>query len=169
MAVFSLPTPPPLRPPVIDTTDLNGEDVAFGLSGSTGYTVGPNGDWVSVTGPAAALQSVVRELPNRQGSLARRPSWGGGMVDQVFRNMTQDTLNAIVARVTACMKANPRVGKIVSVVGFNSYPSTQSQASSAIGGTTVPAGTTAIRVEFIPAGAQAPVVTVLKPNTVTFK
>lgn len=168
MAVFSLPPAPPLRAPVIDDSDLNGEDVAFGLSGSTGYSVTSNGDWATVTGDAAALQSVTREVPNRKGSLARRPSWGGGVVDQAFRNMTRETLDRIVADITACLKANPRVGQVVSVLGFNSYPDSPSQTSIQ-GGSTVPVGTTAIRIEFIPAGAQQPVVTVLRPSPVTFR
>lgn len=109
MARYLLPTPPPLRPPSASRLDVSGEDVLFRDRMEISA-----GDFVTVTGDAAAEQSVRREHAANVGSLMRRPDWGVGVSDTLFRNLTKSMTDVIVTRSRRRMLANPRVGRLIS-------------------------------------------------------
>lgn len=150
MPVYRLPASPPLRPPVAATTELAGEDVAF----TDQLTVGAHGDWMTVTGADASKQSVRREHLARPGSLARRPEWGIGAGDAVFQNMNRKALDELASKSTKRMRANPRVAKVVDIKAF--------KLDGKDGVADVDGGI-ALRVEYIPVGAQKPDVVVIRP------
>jgi hypothetical protein len=108
VAVFLLPSPPPIRstPPAL--TELSGEDVMF-----TSRLEISAGDWRTVTGSDAAEQSVRREALASPGSLLRRPEWGMGVVNTVFASATRSLIDVMVTRVRRRMLLNPRVGRFV--------------------------------------------------------
>lgn len=141
MPSYLLPTPHPLRSPAPDPTDVSGEDVAF-----TDGLVIVAGDWKTVRGDDAAEQSVRREATANQGGLVRRPDWGIGATDAVFRAMNKTTSDALIARARRRLAANPRVGRVVDVSTL--------ALDNAQG--------TALRIEYVPAGRERPTVTTLK-------
>lgn len=99
---------------VPDPTDLGGEDI---LLGPNGLEVTPAGDWATVTGVAAAKQSVLRELPASPGSFVRRPQWGGGLQALMFKGATPARRDEAVARAKARLRANPRISRVREVSG----------------------------------------------------
>lgn len=141
MPSYLLPPPHPLRPPPADPNDVSGEDVAF----SGGMTI-VSGDWKTVRADAAAEQSVRREGVANPSALARRPEWGIGASDAVFRSMTKATADALRARARRRLAANPRVGSIldVSIVALGN-----NQGSALV-------------LEYVPAGRQRSTTTTLK-------
>lgn len=107
MAVYTLPeqtTSAPSAP----VTEISGEDVMF----RDGMEIGA-GDWRTVRGADAAEQSVRREALSTVGGLMRRPEWGMGVTQTVFRSSTRSLTDALTTRVRKRMLANPRVGRFI--------------------------------------------------------
>jgi phage baseplate assembly protein W len=88
--------------------ELNGEDIS--LRGGV-MSENANRDIATVTGVAAARQSVLRELPANPGSFPRRPDWGGGLSGLLFKGATQSTRDRIVSRARSRLLVNPRIFK----------------------------------------------------------
>lgn len=141
MARYILPDPRPVRLPSADRLEVSGEDVRFvdGLVVSAG-------DWSTVTGEAAAEQSVRREAVASPGSFLRRPEWGVGATQVVFRGATKSVMDELVTRARRRLLANPRVGRVVSV---ESQRLTTAQGSS-------------LSISYEPVGVR-------RPNKVTLK
>lgn len=97
-----------VSPPRLGDRDaLAGEDIY--LSGD--FAESAHGDLATVSGVAAARQSILRELPANPGSFPRRPDWGGGLSGQLFKGATVSNRDRIASRVRARLEANPRVIK----------------------------------------------------------
>lgn len=133
------------RPQPADPNDLCGEDIAV----RQGYEVGPNGDWKTVRGEHAAVQSVRREHLANPGALVRRPEWGVGTPAMIFKSNNRANRDALLTQSQRRLSVNPRVSKVtdVRIEALEDNPSGN-----------------ALIVQFTPRGIQKPVTTVIKPG-----
>lgn len=109
--IFTVP-PQSHRPPVVDPTDLNGEDVS--LRGGD-LTVTAHGDWAVLTGAEAARQSVEREAVASPGDMPRRPQWGVGLRDSLLRPSSRELRDRQASSVRRRLLANPRIDTVDTV------------------------------------------------------
>lgn len=98
--------------PTLSALDIGGEDISL-VGGDMTET--PSGDLGTVVGPAAARQSIVRELPANPNSFPRRPSWGGGLSGLLFKGASVANRERAESRARARCLANPRVTRVNSV------------------------------------------------------
>ena len=141
MAVYTLPTPKPFRPPSADPLELSGEDIML-----TNKLEILSGDWRTVSGADAAKQSVIREGCANVGAQLRRPEWGMGVVQSLFHGMTKSQTETMITRVRNRMQRNPRIGRFLGAEVF--------RLSAARG--------LAVSIKYEPVGVKQPINTILK-------
>jgi len=109
MPTYTLPPPRPFKPAAPAATEVSGEDILFRDQLEVAA-----GDWRTINGSDAAEQSVRREASSNVGSLLRRPDWGMGVTQALFKNATKSSRDSIATQVRTRMLKNPRVGRFIS-------------------------------------------------------
>lgn len=136
-----------IPPPVIDLTNISGEDIS--LRGGD-LTITSSGDWGAITDQLAARQSVEREAAASPGEFPRRPAWGMGLRDNLMKSSSLDIRNRQAAAARRRLDANPRISTVKSVDVSNR--------------TDLPAGATVVTIVADVSGREATISTLVTPK-----
>ena len=117
---WTLPSPAAI-PPSTAAADqkllLLGKDIFF----NGDFAVGPNGDYVLLSGIEAVRQAIYRRLMTRQGEYKIRPEYGVGMQDYVKRRRLPSTIDEIRQRTSDQLSLDPRISEVLDV-GVETIP-----------------------------------------------
>jgi hypothetical protein len=111
LTVWNIPSPVPETASEEQKLLLYGKDIFF----NGDFDVGPNGDYVLLSGKEAMRQAIYRRLMTRPGEYKLRPEYGVGVQDFVKKRRLASTLDELRQRTIDQLSLDTRISEVVDI------------------------------------------------------